>query len=300
MQDALDFFWTWYATGPDSHETKASVNRLNKLHFSVAKKLPGHFENSDDFIYVLARLVVLPDRLLKKLGLSGIDPQIKLAQFNFAKALSKHFRREGDKELEGFPEKLEELEDFVDGWEGKNHVYSPVLTDLVLVLIYAFGERWFPKPLHTLRRWIGIYYDEDPWPDYSVDAVLPVGVGGERDIGAMVLHGRRQPASVPDGGQLVGVYFNTPPLANMSDEEIKHRAIEQVHNAFGEAPRPRFVHLFRYEKGLTIAKPGHYGSLDKVHELLPPNIRLAGDYFSQAGVEAAVYSGEHAAKSLSK
>jgi len=34
--------------------------------------------------------------------------------------------------------------------------------------------------------------------------------------------------------------------------------------------------------------------------LLPPNIRLAGDYFSQAGVEAAVYSGEHAAKSLSK
>ena len=116
----------------------------------------------------------------------------------------------------------------------------------------------------------------------------------------MVLHGRRQPASVPDGGQLVGVYFNTPPLANMSDEEIKSRAIEQVHDAFGEAPRPRFVHLFRYEKGLTIAKPGHYGSLDKVHDLLPPNIRLAGDYFSQAGVEAAIYSGEHAAKSLSK
>lgn len=161
MQDALDFFWTWYATGPDSAETKESVNRLNKLHFSVAKKLPGHFENSDDFIYVLARLVVLQDRLLKKLGLNGMDPQIKLAQFNFAKALSKHFRREGNKELEGFPEKLEELEDFVDRWEGKNHVYSPVLTDLVLALIYAFGERWFPKPLHALGRWIGIYSMED-------------------------------------------------------------------------------------------------------------------------------------------
>jgi len=153
---------------------------------------------------------------------------------------------------------------------------------------------------YTEYAHVAIAYDEDPWPAYPVDAVLPVGVDGERDVGAMVLHGRRQPASVPDGGQLVGVYFNTPPLANMSDEEIKHRAIEQVHNAFGEAPRPRFVHLFRYEKGLTIAKPGHYGSLDKVHELLPPNIRLAGDYFSQAGVEAAVYSGEHAAKSLSK
>jgi len=153
---------------------------------------------------------------------------------------------------------------------------------------------------YTEYAHVAIAYDEDPWPAYPVDAVLPVGVDGERDVGAMVLHGRRQPASVPDGGQLVGVYFNTPPLANMSDEEIKHRAIEQVHDAFGEAPRPRFVHLFRYEKGLTIAKPGHYGSLDKVHELLPPNIRLAGDYFSQAGVEAVVYSGEHAAKSLSK
>jgi len=153
---------------------------------------------------------------------------------------------------------------------------------------------------YTEYAHVAIAYDEDPWPDYPVDAVLPVGVGGERDVGAMVLHGRRQPASVPDGGQLVGVYFNTPPLANMSDEDIKNRAIEQVHDAFGEAPRPRFVHLFRYEKGLTIAKPGHYGILDKVHELLPPNIRLAGDYFSQAGVEAAVYSGEHAAKSLSK
>ncbi len=161
MQDALDFFWTWYATGPDSSETIESVNRLNKLHFGVARRLPGHFENSEDFIYVLARLVVLQDRLLKKLGLEGMDPQINRAQFNFAKDLSKHFRREGNRKLEGFPEKLEDLEDFVDHWEAKNHVYSPVLTDLVLALIYAFGERWFPKPLHRLGRWIAIYSLED-------------------------------------------------------------------------------------------------------------------------------------------
>ncbi|SVB06027.1 uncharacterized protein METZ01_LOCUS158881 [marine metagenome] len=161
MQDALDFFWTWYATGPDSTETIESVNRLNKLHLGVARRLPGHFENSEDFIYVLGRLVVLQDRLLKKLGLNGMDQHIKLAQFNFAKALSKHFRREGDLKLEGFPENLEDLEKFVDRWEAKNHVYSPVLTDLVLALIYAFGERWFPRPFHGLGRWIGIYSLED-------------------------------------------------------------------------------------------------------------------------------------------
>lgn len=159
------------------------------------------------------------------------------------------------------------------------------------------SERLTSTP-YTEYAHVAIAYDQDPWPDYPVDMVLPVGVGGVRDVGALVLHGRRSPTSVPKGGQAVGAYFNTPPLAGMSDEDIKRVALEQVHDAFGEAPSPRFVQLFRYDKGLTIAKPGHYARLDKVHEMLPTNISLAGDYFSQAGVEAAVYSGELAAKGL--
>ena len=86
----------------------------------------------------------------------------------------------------------------------------------------------------------------------------------------------------------------------MSDEDIKREAVSQIHAAFGEAPKPTFVHLFRYTKGLTIAKPGHYGRLDSVHDILPEGVSLAGDYFSQAGVEAAVYSGERAAQDLVK
>ncbi|MGB1883269.1 MAG: protoporphyrinogen/coproporphyrinogen oxidase [Gammaproteobacteria bacterium] len=151
---------------------------------------------------------------------------------------------------------------------------------------------------YTEYAHVAIAYEQDPWPEYPVDIVLPVGVDGVRDVGAMVLHGRRSPGSVPKGGQCVGVYFNTPPLANMSDDDIKRVAMEQVHDAFGEAPKPSFVHLFRYDNGLTIAKPGHYERLDKVHQLLPSNVVLAGDYFSQAGVEAAVYSGERAVNSL--
>ena len=143
-------------------------------------------------------------------------------------------------------------------------------------------------------------YRENPWPDYPVDMVLPVGIGGVRNVGAMVLHGRRSPNSVPEGGQAVGVYFNTPPLENMSDEEIEQEALKQVTAAFGEAPAPSFVQLFRYDNGLTIARPGHYEQLDHVHQLLPENVRLAGDYFSQAGVEAAVYSGERAALELTQ
>lgn len=161
------------------------------------------------------------------------------------------------------------------------------------------NERLLSTP-YTEYAHVAIAYEQDPWPDYPVDIVLPVGVDGVRDVGAMVLHGRRSPGSVPEGGQCVGVYFNTPPLANMSDDDIKRVAIEQVHDAFGEAPQPAFVHLFRYAKGLTIAKPGHYGRLDAVHNFLPAKVHLAGDYFSQAGVEAAVYSGERAAMDLEK
>ena len=161
------------------------------------------------------------------------------------------------------------------------------------------NERLLSTP-YTEYAHVAIAYEQDPWPDYPVDIVLPVGVDGVRDVGAMVLHGRRSPGSVPEGGQCVGVYFNTPPLANMSDDDIKRIAIEQVHDAFGEAPQPAFVHLFRYAKGLTIAKPGHYGRLDAVHNFLPAKVHLAGDYFSQAGVEAAVYSGERAAMDLEK
>ncbi len=181
MQDALTFFWTWYANGPDAPETIESVNRLNRIHGGVARHLPAHFEDSDDFNYVLGRLVVLQDRLLKKLGLGGMNPRVKLAQFNFARDLSRHFRRPGDRDLDAFPETLEELEAFVDRWEGKNHLHSPIQSDLVNALIYAFGERWFLRPLQPLGRWIATYSLED-------DFLQHVGIQPLRGLTRLATH----------------------------------------------------------------------------------------------------------------
>jgi oxygen-dependent protoporphyrinogen oxidase len=56
--------------------------------------------------------------------------------------------------------------------------------------------------------------------------------------------------------------------------------------------------LFHYKKGLNIARPGAYGQLESMRNEIPQGICLAGDYFSQAGIEAAVFSGERAAKRL--
>ena len=41
MQDALSFFWTWYANGPNAPETIESVNRLNRIHAGVARPRMG-------------------------------------------------------------------------------------------------------------------------------------------------------------------------------------------------------------------------------------------------------------------
>lgn len=205
---------------------------------------------------------------------------------------------------------VERLERNGEGWtvtaNGKTYH-----ADGLVLATEAFTAAWLLKGFisddaesrligtpYTEYAHVAIAYEKDPWPDYPVDMVLPVGMGGVRDVGALVLHGRRSPSSVPHGGQAVGVYFNTPPLAGMSDEDIEREALKQVHLAFGEAPEPSFTQLFRYDKGLTIAKPGHYASLDAVRGLLPANLRLAGDYFSQAGVEAAVFSGERAMQEL--
>ena len=181
MQDALNFFWTWYVNGPDAPETLESVRTLNKIHAGVARHLPEHFEDSDDFNYVLARLVVLQDRLFKKLGLGGMNPRIKRAQYNFARDLSRHFRRPGDLELREFPQTLEALEAFVDQWEGKNHASSPIQSDLVNALIYAFGARWFPGPLQTFGRWLALYSLEDGFLEH-------VGIKPLRGAPRLLIH----------------------------------------------------------------------------------------------------------------
>lgn len=142
-----------------------------------------------------------------------------------------------------------------------------------------------------------VCYEKNPWPDSKVSVVMPAN--HTRTWGAAVLLSPRQPQAVPNGGEAVGVYFYTPPLEHMTDDDIKRAAVEAVTEAYGPAPEPSFVHLFHYVRGLSIAGPGHYATMNTVHAELPEGIYLAGDYFSHAGVEAAIYSGELAANRVS-
>jgi oxygen-dependent protoporphyrinogen oxidase len=156
------------------------------------------------------------------------------------------------------------------------------------------------QAVHTLQECryseyahVQVCYHQTPWPDFPVSMALPAN--NLRNWGACVLQSRRHPDAVPPGGEAVGVYFYTPPLATMTDDDIRREAVMAVTEVFGAAPEPDFIELFRYKRGLSIAGPGHYATLNSVHADMPGGIYLAGDYFVHAGVEAAVLSGERAA-----
>lgn len=143
---------------------------------------------------------------------------------------------------------------------------------------------------------VQIAYKKNPWPNHKASIALPANV--ERDWGACVRMSSRQPSGVPEGGEVIGVYFYTPPLEHLSDDDIVKSAMDAVAEVYGSAPEPDFVELFHYRRGLSIAKPGHYANLDSLHGEMPAGIYLAGDYFAHAGIEAAIFSGELAANRL--
>jgi oxygen-dependent protoporphyrinogen oxidase len=143
---------------------------------------------------------------------------------------------------------------------------------------------------------VQVCWNTSPWPAPEVSVVLPADPSSL--WGAAVLQSRRHPDAVPEGGEAVGVYFYTPPLAAMTDDDIARAAVAAATEAYGPAPDPDFVRVFHYQRGLSIAGPGHYATMNSVHAEMPAGAYLAGDYFAHAGVEAAVCSGELAAQRL--
>jgi oxygen-dependent protoporphyrinogen oxidase len=171
-----------------------------------------------------------------------------------------------------------------------------VAADLLEGTVAASSIQKLRQCLYSEYAHVQVAYEKNPWPNFPVSVVLPAN--DLRNWGACVLQSRRHPDAVPAGGEAVGVYFYTPPLATMSDDDIKREAVTAVTEVFGAAPEPKFVHLFRYKRGLSIAGPGHYATLNALHAEMPARVVLAGDYFAHAGVEAAVLSGERAAERL--
>lgn len=146
---------------------------------------------------------------------------------------------------------------------------------------------------------LALSYTQDPWPDAPTDMVLPVGYG-EHPVVGIILHGRKAPHRVPNGGQLINLYFNNTATSTMTDSEIIELGKRTVIEWLGTAPEPSFVDLFRHKPALAYAPPGHYANMQQVRRSMPSNIGIAGDFLSHLGIETAVVTGEEAAIELSR
>lgn len=139
-------------------------------------------------------------------------------------------------------------------------------------------------------------YHTDPWPDARHDLVVQAGPGRHDNYGVL-RNSERAPYAVPPGGQTVSVYFDREQAPESHEDEVVARARRAVDRAFGAAT-PDFHRVFGMDVALIAPTPGHYAAMRAARDAMPSTIRLAGDYLSHSGIEAALASGERAAHDL--
>ncbi|WP_028936112.1 protoporphyrinogen/coproporphyrinogen oxidase [Pseudonocardia spinosispora] len=139
-------------------------------------------------------------------------------------------------------------------------------------------------------------YQTDPWPDARQDLVVHAGPGLHHNYGVL-LNSRRAAGSTPEGGQTVSVYFDRAQAPADDEKQVVDLAREAVDTAFGPAV-PDFHQVFDMDVALIAPVPGHYRRMRAARDLMPDDIRLAGDFLTHSGIESALRSGEQAARDL--
>lgn len=148
--------------------------------------------------------------------------------------------------------------------------------------------------VHVTAGW-----ERDPWPDAPVDMALPIGPGRHPVVGIILL-GRKNPGAVPAGAQAVDAYLDETASRTSDDATARDLALRAITEMLGPSSPPSFVEVFRYERALALAPPGHYRRMQRLRSLVPPRVALAGDYLAHLGVETAVVTGEAAATRLAQ
>jgi hypothetical protein len=77
--DTLWHFWRWFEYGPSDARTRASVDKVNKIHAAIGRKMPGNFAHNDDFVYTICWIAADMHRLRLRVGLPGYTHNQKIS-----------------------------------------------------------------------------------------------------------------------------------------------------------------------------------------------------------------------------
>ena len=135
----------------------------------------------------------------------------------------------------------------------------------------------------------------EPRPNFPADIVMPVGYERSATSEPSCCTAGATPVRCRRVRSVMSVHFNHAAAGENERRRHQARGRRGGDPCLGPAPEPSTVHLFRYDNGLTIAKPGHYKTLDSVRIGNAQGHCPCRRLLSQAGVEAAVFSGEEAA-----
>ncbi|KAL3426593.1 hypothetical protein PVAG01_00102 [Phlyctema vagabunda] len=141
--------WWWY--GPSDERCRASVESINQLHSSWAKRYPGVFSHNDDYVYTLAFIACFMHRLRRRLGLSDVQEKVRIASHLFMRDMAPLFYVEGRGSIHDFPDSFDACLRFCEDYEQLPHPGSEAGHLACAAIFDGFAFRWFPPSL----RWLG-------------------------------------------------------------------------------------------------------------------------------------------------
>ncbi|RGP72629.1 trans-anethole oxidase [Fusarium longipes] len=152
VEDTENYNMTWWHYGPSDKRCRDAVDRINKLHASLARQYPGNFSFNEDFVYVTTFSAVLMHRLRLRLGLSGFTEKEKIAAHHFWRDMTPLFIKEDGNYVHGYPDDFEGCLQFCHDYEGETREFDPKMQYIGLAIMNQFAFRYFPPGL----RWFGV------------------------------------------------------------------------------------------------------------------------------------------------
>jgi len=156
FQDGNDFLTAWMVDGLSSPAGRGAADRLNRIHLALARatpRLPGNFDDVDDFVYPLVLLATFADRLQTSLGLPGTSENMKTAWHNWARTLFRLLEREsGPLADEAFPEDWNAMTEFALKFDSRPYEETESGHRVATAMMDFFAERWFPAPFRAFGR----------------------------------------------------------------------------------------------------------------------------------------------------
>lgn len=159
-QDTADAFWKWFENGPSSMATQESVEKVNRIHMALEKKMPGNFAHNEDFVYTMCWIGADLHRLRQRIGISGYTENQKIAVHRYWLEISK-LMRSANGAITDFPDDFDGMLEYMRVYESTDWEFSPEGLQTVEAVIEQFANRWFPRGTRWIaRRMLYAMWDE--------------------------------------------------------------------------------------------------------------------------------------------